>query len=129
MRLLRPRKRNRRVRANPKPELDVQVTECCESQVEMRRVGNELFVVCSKCSTHIGHVVIRPVAVLSTHFAGFLLKAAQQRQMSLRFSPLELDEMFETYIQYLTDWAPEAARQTLRDYVPAEEPIKEDDKR
>lgn len=87
----------------------------------MREVGQELYAVCSGCNQYLGHIVIRPVAVLVSHFRGFITKAATERRLETTFSPLELDEMFEKYLEYLTDWAPEAARQALKEYVPFEE--------
>ncbi len=105
------------------------LTTCCESTVEMRMVGQELFVVCADCDKYIGNVVIRPIGILETNFEQYLGKAAGERHLDGRFLQGEVDEMFEIYVAKLDKFAQQAARSALREYVPFEEAAKKDDKR
>lgn len=97
-----------------------QLTVCCNARVEMRKTGKELFIACEECNQIIGHIVIRELALLYTHFEDYLAKAANQRKIEARFLQGEVDEMFEIYMEKLLKFAEQAARCALREYVPAE---------
>ena len=89
------------------------ITKCCGCGVEMKEVGDELFIACSGCGGRIGNITIREVALLALRFKDHLAQSKRVRGIDREFSDAELDSMADEYIELLHRWAREAVDQIL----------------
>lgn len=96
------------------------ISTCCEAVLEVNKVGNEIFAVCSRCRKYVGHFTSRPCALLETNFEGLLAGALRERDCSLSLCDPEVRSVYQLYIQTLHSFAPQAARSALRRFMPVE---------
>lgn len=116
MALLRRYLRWRNGRDGRKPA----ITRCCDNGVELKLTGDEFVVVCSGCGTYIGHIMGRNVALLGLRFKDHLANVVERREIGDVLFPSDLDDMCDTYIKLLHEWAPSAVEEALEAHIPAE---------
>jgi hypothetical protein len=96
------------------------VTVCCEATIKLHKVGEEMFVRCSKCDEYVGHLVGRGISTLETHYKSLIHRAFNDRRLQHPPTDAELQKMYPTYCEYVNEFAKQAARKTVDDYIPRE---------
>jgi len=96
------------------------ISTCCAAVLEVNKVGNEIYAVCSKCRKYVGHFTSRPCALLESNFEGLLAGALRERDCSPGLCEREVRSVYQLYIQTLHSFAPQAARSALRRFMPVE---------
>lgn len=110
------KKKNKKVTRSAPYALSV----CCEATIGVFKVGEEVFVRCTKCGEYIGHVTGRRVGILESKYESFIAQACRDRRITHLPGEGELTEMYPIYCDYLQKFAKQAARQTVGDYIAIE---------
>ena len=101
-------------------EGDAMETNCCDTGVQLVKVGHEIIARCAECHEYIGNVATREITLVEAHYEQFMSQVLADRKETVLPSPQAIKEMFPTYAGWVLEFAMQAARKTIGDYYDAQ---------